>query len=246
MSKFSLAFDPPVMNAAGSLGFAPNPHGAVDLRRLGTFITNPVSLRARTPARGRRFIPYPGGFLLHTGHPNPGLRSVVHHHSAQWSRSPLPVWVHLLAQESNELARMVRSLESVEGIAGVEIGLVPDVSAEAVGPFLTAAQGELPVIVRLPLERASELAESSIAAGAAAVSLGAPRGALTTNGGELAQGRLYGPAIFPLALAVVRTLAVRGVAVIGAGGVYGQSDIDAMLSAGALAVQLDAGLWLGY
>lgn len=234
------------MNAAGSLGFAPDLHGAVDLRRLGTFITNPISLRVRTPAHGMRFISYTGGYLIHTGHPNPGIKSVLRRHAAQWSRSPLPVWVHLLAQEVIELARMVRMLEGAEGVAGVEIGLAPDVSAEAAAAFLVASQGELPVIARLSMERAIELAEGVIAAGAAAVSLGAPRGAMTSTGGEVVQGRLYGPAVFPLALAVVRVLSGRGLTVIGAGGIYKQGDIDAMLSAGAAAVQLDTGLWCGF
>ena len=234
------------MNAAGSLGFAPDLHGAVDLRRLGTFITSPISLRARTPAHGTRFIPYSGGYLIHTGHPNPGIKPVLRRHAAQWSRSPLPVWVHLLALDVTELAHMVRMLEGAEGVAGVEIGLAPDVSPRAAAAFLAASQGELPVVARLPLERAIELAESVIAAGAAAVSLGAPRGAMPITGGEVIQGRLYGPAVFPLALAVVRALSGRGLTVIGAGGIYKQADIDAMLSAGAIAVQLDASLWRGF
>lgn len=234
------------MNAAGSLGFAPDLHGAVDLRRLGTFITSPISLRARTPAHGTRFIPYSGGYLIHTGHPNPGIKPVLRRHAAQWSRSPLPVWVHLLALDVTELAHMVRLLEGAEGVAGVEIGLAPDVSPKAAAAFLAASQGELPLVARLPLERAIELAESVIAAGAAAVSLGAPRGAMSITGGEVIQGRLYGPAVFPLALAVVRALSGRGLTVIGAGGIYKQADIDAMLSAGAIAAQLDASLWCGF
>lgn len=246
MSNHDLAFEPPVMNAAGSLGFAPDLHGAVDLRRLGTFITSPISLRARTPAHGTRFIPYSGGYLIHTGHPNPGIKPVLRRHAAQWSRSPLPVWVHLLALDVTELAHMVRLLEGAEGVAGVEIGLAPDVSPKAAAAFLAASQGELPLVARLPLERAIELAESVIAAGAAAVSLGAPRGAMSITGGEVIQGRLYGPAVFPLALAVVRALSGRGLAVIGAGGIYKQADIDAMLSAGAIAAQLDASLWCGF
>ena len=44
-----LAIHPPFMNAAGCLGFAPNPRGPVDLGRLGAFVTNPVSLAPRQP-----------------------------------------------------------------------------------------------------------------------------------------------------------------------------------------------------
>jgi dihydroorotate dehydrogenase len=59
------------------------------------------------------------------------------------------------------------------------------------------------------------------------------------------RGRLYGPALLPLALEVVSAIARQGIAVIGAGGLYRQEDIDAMLSAGAAAVQLDAVFWRG-
>ena len=77
MPKFDLAFDPPLMNAAGSLGFAPDRRGPIALEQLGAFVTNPVSLRPRTPAQGARLLPFPGGFLLHSGHPNPGFNRVV-------------------------------------------------------------------------------------------------------------------------------------------------------------------------
>ncbi|RPI29157.1 MAG: hypothetical protein EHM70_15985 [Chloroflexota bacterium] len=56
---------------------------------------------------------------------------------------------------------------------------------------------------------------------------------------------MYGPAVFPFALEAVRALAQSGTPVIGAGGVYTPEQAEAMLAAGALAVQLDAVLWKG-
>ena len=182
MAKYDLAIDPPLMNAAGSLGFAPNLHGQVDLTRLGAFVTNPVSLAVRTPAHGRRFVTYPGGFLVHTGYPNPGLSQVLRRHAGQWSHSPLPVIVHLLAQGAEDASSMVRRLETVEGVIGLEVGLPKETSAEMVVALTRAASGELPVIVRLPLERATELAPTALAAGATAVSLGAPRWGVACHG----------------------------------------------------------------
>jgi dihydroorotate dehydrogenase (NAD+) catalytic subunit len=55
---------------------------------------------------------------------------------------------------------------------------------------------------------------------------------------------LYGPAILPLALAAVRTLRRQPLPVIAGGGVYRKEDGEALLAAGALAVQLDSVLWL--
>ena len=46
---------PPLMNAAGSLGFAPDMRTPVDMSKLGAFITNPISLGPRSPAQGKRF-----------------------------------------------------------------------------------------------------------------------------------------------------------------------------------------------
>lgn len=247
MPKYDLTFHPALMNAAGSLGFAPDAYGPVDLSNLGAFVTNPVSLRPRPPARGRRFLPFPGGFLIHTGYPNPGLEAVIRRHAGRWRRAPLPVLVHLLSDSAAELAQMVRRLERVEGVAGVEVGVPADMQAENSIALAQAASGELPVVVRLPLERAAGLAAAAAAelaeTGIAAASLGPPRGAIPALGQTLAHGRLYGPALFPLALAAVEALARSGLPVIGAGGVYQPSQVEAMLAAGALAVQLDSVLW---
>lgn len=243
MSKHDLAIAPPLMNAAGSLGYSPDLHSPVDWSKLGAFVTNPVSLLPRTPARGSRYIPYPGGFLLHTGFPNPGLAQVLRRYARQWGGSPIPVIVHLLAQNVDEVMQMARRLELAEGLAGLEVGLPSEANLEVVGAFTQAASGELPVIVRLPLERAVELAPVAMNSGASAISLGAPRGAFVDHSGGWVQGRMYGPSVLPLSLRVVHELTRLGIPTIGAGGVYTQEDRDAMLAAGALAVQLDYNLW---
>ena len=243
MTKHDLAFDPPIMNAAGSLGFFPDLHGPIDWGMLGAFVTNPVSLTPRTPARGSRFQAYPGGFLLHTGYPNPGMSQVLRRHAGRWSGSPLTVIVHLLGRGTEEVAKMARRLETVEGVSGLEVGVVSDASAEMVVALTQAASGELPVIMRLPMERSIELASAAIRAGAVAVSLAPPRGIIPAQDGELVQGRLYGPAILPLALRMVQELTQLGIPTIGAGGIYTQEHKKAMLTAGALAVQLDSLLW---
>jgi dihydroorotate dehydrogenase (NAD+) catalytic subunit len=245
MAKHDLAFDPPIMNAAGSLGFFPDVHGPIDWGKLGAFVTNPISLTPRTPAHGKRYAAYPGGFLLHTGYPNPGLSQVLRRHAGHWSRSSMPVIVHLLARSAEEVAKMARRLETVEGVSGLEVGIVSDASVEMVIACTQAACGELPVIMRLPMERCIELASAAIQAGAVAVSLAAPRGIIPIQDGALVQGRLYGPAIQPIALRMVHELALMGIPTIGAGGVYTQEHKEAMLAAGALAVQLDGLLWRG-
>lgn len=244
--KYDLRFDPALMNAAGSLGFAPPPPDALNLARLGAFITNPVSLAPRTPAQSTRYLPYPGGFLLHTGHPNPGLSTVIRQNASRWARSPRPVIVHLLCQDVDELAFMVQRLEGLAGVAGVELGLPPGADAPLACALAQAASGELPVIVRLPFENAAELADAlADVLPMTTLSLSPPRGALVTPSGALVHGRLSGPAVFPLALEKLQAVARSGLPVIAAGGVYRPEQVEAMHQAGALAVQLDAVLWRG-
>ena len=243
MSKHDLTLEPPLMNAAGSLGFAPDLHSPLDWSRLGAFVTNPISLLPRTPARGQRFATYPGGFLLHTGYPNPGLARSIQRFARQWSGASIPVIVHLLARGVDEVVKMTRHLEQVDGVTGLELSLPVDATGELVKAFVEAAGGELPLIVRLPVERSLELAAGAIQAGASAISLGPPRGAFPSPDGELVQGRMYGPALLPLSLRVVQVLSRQGIPTIGSGGVYKQEHIDAMLGAGALAVQLDSIFW---
>lgn len=245
MDKVSLLLEKPLLNAAGTLGFAPDRASPVDLTRLGAFITNPVSLEPRTAAHGVRLIEYPGGFLLHTGYPNPGLRAVLRRYAARWRQLPIPLLVHLLARTPEEVYRAVLELEKVDGVTGFEIGLPPGCTREQAVALFKAARGERAVILRLPFENAQELGAALLAAGSPTISLGPPRGILPGPAGKLVSGRLYGPAVFPLMLPVVRSLAEMGFEVIGGGGVYMAEQVAVMLASGASAVQLDTVLWRG-
>jgi dihydroorotate dehydrogenase len=244
MSKYDLIFTTPLMNAAGSLGFTPEVRGPIDLTRLGAFVTNPISQGERAPAHGRRCLPYMGGFLLHSGYPNPGLNQVIRRYRAKWGRAALPIIVHILGENPGQVSTAVRRLEGLEGILGIELGLPPEIERSTALELAQVGVGELPLIVRIPLERATELAHTLARLPLAAVSLGPPRGILPGTRAVTTRGRLFGPAIFPQALAAVASLARSSIPVIGAGGIYSLPDAEAMLAEGALAVQVDAVLWI--
>jgi dihydroorotate dehydrogenase (NAD+) catalytic subunit len=248
--KRDLYFSKPLMNAAGSLGFTPDPRLGIALDSFGAFVTNPVSLRQRTPAAKPEIIEYPGGFLLHSGLPNPGFKSVINKYASRWNKSDLPIIVHLMADRPEETQRMVQMLEMQENVMAVELGFAPLLADDILLLTLEMALGELPLIFSLPIEQVLHLGPRLMQDGAQAISIAAPRGALSlTPGpspkerGELITGRLYGPSLFPRALETVYSAAKLGLPIIGAGGVWSKENADAMLSAGALAVQVDAALW---
>lgn len=236
-------FRTPLLNAAGFLGFAPNPRGPLPLEHLGGFITNPISRRPHQPTRHPLTEPGPGSVLLHSGLPNPGLRAAIRRHAPAWARAPLPILVHLMAEDPTEMGEMVRALEGLENVLAIELGLPETLGERAVAELIVATQGELPVIARLPLS-AQNLAASAAAAGASAISLGPLPGARLSSGASQ-RGRLYGPGLYPAALAAVTALAGLGVPVIGGGGVYTPEQAEGLLAAGAQAVQLDGILWRG-
>jgi len=239
------------MNTAGSLGFTPDTRNGIPFDPFGAFVTNPFSLRPRQPAIKPDLIEYPGGFLLHTGLPNPGLSAGLKKYSAKWSRSDLPIIVHLMADRPEETQRMVHTLETQENVMAVELGFAPLLANDILLLTLEMCLGELPLIFSLPVEQLLSLGPRLIQGGAQAISIATPRGALHSplplgeGAGvrDVTHGRLYGPSLFPQALQTVHSAAKIGLPIIGSGGIYSKENADAMLSVGALAVQVDAALW---
>lgn len=242
--KRDLYFSKPIMNAAGSLGFAPDPRNGIELDSFGAFITNPISLRSRLPAAQPALIEFPGGFLLHSGLPNPGLPSVLKKHGARWNRADMPIIVNLMADRPEETQQMVRSLENIENVMAVELGFAPLLSDDIILLNLEMCVGELPLIFSLPAEQVLSLGPKLIQGGAAAISISSPRGALMSDNNELITGRLFGQSLFPRSLELVRSATMIGIPIIGAGGVWTEQDAADMLSARAMAVETDAQLWV--
>jgi dihydroorotate dehydrogenase len=239
--KRDLYFSKPLTNAAGSLGFVPDTRNGIPLDLFGAFVTNPISLRPRQPTSQPILLEYTGGFLLHTGLPNPGIYGTLKKYSSKWTRSDLPIIVHLMADRPEETQNMVRMLEAHENVMAVELGFAPLLANDIILLTLEMCLGEIPLIFSLPVEQVLSLGPRLMQEGAQAISISAPRGALITD--HLITGRLYGPSLFPQTLETVSNAKKLGIPIIGSGGVWSRENVDAMLSVGALAVQLDATLW---
>jgi len=242
LQKRDLVLSQPFVNVPGTLGFAPDPHRMPFLAHLGAFFTNPVSRRPRQPARNRIYLPFPGGVLLHTGLPNPGISRVIARFRKAWAEAPLPIIPHLLAEHPQTLSEMVRKLEGLENVQAVSLGIPPDCNPAQLEDFTAAALGELPVILNLSSEQLA-LLDTVTALQPSAVLLASPRGTLRNERGEWITGRLYGPSTTPTLLKALITLKEANLDVIASGGIYTREQAQAFLDAGATAVSLGLALW---
>jgi dihydroorotate dehydrogenase len=243
--KHGLALSGPVMNAAGILGFGREYRGLLDPTHLAAFVTNPLTYKPRTPANAPNAVPLAEGLLVHTGLPNPGVRQAVRRWDKEWGRLGVPVIVHLAATTPAETVHSLDLIERAQGIAAIELGLRDDITDFEAGQLVRAALGGPPVLVRLPLTRTLELAAAVAQAGADALTVAAPPRLETHIESQAVRGRLYGPGCLAQALEAVRAVAALnlGRPIVGAGGIYSVESAQAMLEAGAVAVQIDAAIW---
>jgi len=257
--KFGLPIASPVMPAAGAFGYGDTYHDLVDLRVLGALVTNPVSLNPREAARGQRIAIHGEhnagcGFVAHTGLPNPGVQRVLRQQRQIWERLPIPVIVHLIATTPSETARAAERLSGVPNVVGLELGLIDSITVQRALNLLAAAQaeGDLPVIVRVPFGSVDALAPRLAEGGADALTLTAPPRAVLPASAvpedeaprHYLRGRLYSPALLPLLLNILaRWCSKLPIPVIACGGIASLPDAIACLELGATAIQIDALLW---
>jgi len=230
------------MNAAGFLGYLP-PASCLLAEKTGCFVTPAISWHARKPALDRCLLDYPGGFLLHTGSPNDGFNKVIKNYAAKWRRAKLPVWPHILPRNGYECRQMVQTLENLENIGAVEIGLPGTIETSLVEELLQASMGELPIYVSVPFlspwQKWLDLLRMYTVAG---IVLSAPRGCLPNNG-SVVNGRLFGPALFPQLVHEIREFKDSGVPLIAGSGIFSFEQAETALQAGASGIQVDAWLW---
>jgi dihydroorotate dehydrogenase (NAD+) catalytic subunit len=239
--KTGLTLNSPLI-AGGLFGFADEYADLVDFSKFGAFITNPITFRPRTPAEGQRVAQFPGGMLIHTGLPNPGLSAAIRDYERKWAKLGCPVILHLAATTPEETLAAVEKLEGVDSVAGIEIGFRDDEALADVELMVRAAvqRCRQPLIVSLPFARATAFARLAEKVGAQAITVAAPPRGTVRVGDQWLAGRLYGPALLPQSLQLVREIRSQtALPLIGAGGVETKEGVEAMLAAGAVGVQVD-------
>jgi dihydroorotate dehydrogenase (NAD+) catalytic subunit len=247
--KRGLGLKGPIIPATGIMGYSDAYRRLIPLEILGALITNPITAHPRRGAIPPRVVGTTGGMLMHTGLHNPGVATVLRHHQKRWQHSPIPVIAHVVGVNLEETLICIERLSELEAIAGIELGLPDSLPiAEAVEIVEAVYQAcLLPLIVKLPLWKAIDLADHILRLGIADVlTVGAPPRGAVLHKDRIITGRLYGPVTFPQALWMLRQVSelVNGtLPIIGCGGVHSSGDVRAMLNAGAVAVQVDSYIW---
>jgi dihydroorotate dehydrogenase (NAD+) catalytic subunit len=249
MDKNSLIVENPVMPAAGTLGFGDTYSGLIQYEKLGAFVTAPVTYHPFKAATGTRVVQLDGGMLMHTGLPNPGISKVLARHRQAWEAMPVPIILHIVVTSFEHVRKCASRADAEHAVDALELGLNDDINWKEAEQITAAAvrNTEKPVLVRLPVQDAFNIAGAVAEAGAGAVvACAPPRGsARDPYSGRMVSGRIYGPLVKPQILRIVGQLAEQlPVPVIASGGIHNQQDAHDFLDAGARAVQVDAATWI--
>ena len=247
----------PLMVASGTFGYGFDAPQA-DRSALGAIVTKGTTLRSRSGNSPTRIAETPSGMLNAIGLQNPGVDQVVREYAPRWATWDVPVIVNIAGESVDEYAAIATRLDGVPGVAAIELNIsCPNVANgllfgtdPGLASQLTAAvrrATSLPLIVKL-----TPNVTDIVAMGRAVASAGADAvSAINTYVGMaidvrrrkpvLARksGGLSGPAIKPLALHAVWSLAAElEIPVIAMGGIMSGTDALEFLLAGAVAVQL--------
>jgi dihydroorotate dehydrogenase (NAD+) catalytic subunit len=249
-NPYGLTLRQPVLTAAGCFGYGVEYERLADIAGIGAIITRSTTLHRRRVSRPPQLIETPAGLLAAGAWPNPGLARVIERYTPIWAGWDTPVLLSMVGATAEDFATFAAALEGVEGIAGLELNLAEHADTAARVVAATRAASQLPLLAKLPYlegdrQALTALARSVADAGAdAIVAIGSPRGmAVDPQSGERVEGWLSGPALRPLALALVADLAAAvSMPVIGCGGIASVEDARQFLAAGAVAVQIGAAL----
>lgn len=261
----ALLLQNPVLTASGTFGYGTEYSSLIDVSRLGSIVSKAVTLHPREGNSQPRIAETPSGMLNAIGLQNVGIRAVIRDKAPVWARWTLPVIVNIAGFTVGEYAELAEMLDSVPGVAALEVNIsCPNVASEG-EPFglhcesaaavtkAVRAATDLPVIVKLSpnVTDVVSIARAVADAGADALSLinTIPGMVIDTKRRRpyLANrtGGLSGPAIRPIAVRMVYDVAgAVDVPVIGIGGIMTADDALQFLMAGATAVQVGTGTFV--
>ena len=249
----------PVVVASGTFGFGREYGRFYDLSELGGICCKGLTLCRREGNPPPRIAETPMGILNSVGLQNPGVDAFIAEELPELRKHDLAVIANISGNTPEEYGVMCEKL-SAAGVDMIEVniscpnvkagglayGTKPELAAE-VTAVAKAHAGRVPVMVKLSpnVTDVTEIARAVADAGADALSLintlTGMRIDLKTRRPILHNntGGLSGPAVFPVAVRMVREVYKRvKVPLIGMGGIASWEDAAEMMIAGAAAVQV--------
>ncbi|MFH1640113.1 MAG: dihydroorotate dehydrogenase [Chloroflexota bacterium] len=258
-NKRGLELANPVMTASGTFGYGVAFQGFFDIERLGAIVCKGTTLEPKAGNLQPRIAETSCGLLNSIGLQNAGVNRLVQEKAPIWAKWHVPVIVNIAGESVGDYARLAQELDTVPGIAALEVNISCPNVAEGGAAFGTDADAAakvtvavreattLPIIVKLSpnVTDITEIARAVASAGADAISL------INTLKGMAIDihrrqpllgnitGGLSGPAIKPVALYMVYEVAKAvGVPVVGLGGIVTAADALEFIMAGATAIEV--------
>ncbi|BDD38651.1 dihydroorotate dehydrogenase [Streptococcus ruminantium] len=251
----------PIIPASGCFGFGQEYAGYYDLNQLGSIMIKATTRHPRYGNMTPRIAETPAGMLNAIGLQNPGV-DVVLSEKLPWLASnfpSLPIIANVAGFSNEEYTYVSGKLSKASNVKAIElniscpnvdhgnkgllIGQVPELAYAAVKAAV--ASSSVPVFVKLTPSVAdiTLLAKAAEDAGASGLTmintLVGMRFDLKTRQPILANGTggMSGPAIFPVALKLIRQVAqTTNLPIIGMGGVDSADKVIEMMIAGASAI----------
>jgi dihydroorotate dehydrogenase (NAD+) catalytic subunit len=254
----------PILVASGTFGYGTEYADVVEVQRLGAICCKGTTLRPRIGNPTPRVTETPGGMLNSIGLQNPGVDAVIAKYAGTWAGWQVPVIVNVAGESVADYVEVVRRLEGVPGIAGIELniscpnvgkgGIQFAIDADAAAGVTAAVRlaTDLPLLVKLSPNVADvrPIARAIADAGADALTAINTLSGIAVAPSRLrpllgnTYGGLSGPAIKPVALRIVYEVSqVVDIPVVAIGGVTELADVLDYLAVGAAAVQVGTAIF---
>ncbi|RQD69518.1 MAG: dihydroorotate dehydrogenase [Tindallia sp. MSAO_Bac2] len=247
----------PVMSASGCFGYGKEYAAFYKLKEMGALVVKGTTLEPREGNSPPRIAETPAGILNAVGLQNPGIDYVIREELPALQGAGTPVIINIAGNLEEEYIKMVRILDPLEEVQGLEVniscpnvklgGMAFGTDQKVAGNLVKAIRSATskPLIVKLSpnVTDIKEVARAVEEEGADAISLVNTFLGMAIDIhrkkpvlGNL-MGGLSGPAIKPLALRMVWQVSQEvKVPVIGMGGIMTAEDALEFIMAGARAV----------
>ncbi len=253
----------PVITASGAFGYGMEYNEFYDISLLGGISCKGTTLLERQGNPGPRIAETPSGMLNSVGLQNPGSEAFINTYLPWLRQRDITVLANIAGHSLDEYREVARRVSDAK-VDMVELNIsCPNVkeggmsfgtSCESVETVVSEVRKvcDRPLIVKLTpnVTDIGSIAQAAEAAGADAVSLintlTGMRIDIRTRRPILKNniGGLSGPAVFPVAVRMVREVYKKvNIPIIGMGGIATWEDAAEMMMAGAAAVQVGAALF---